>query len=145
MDPEVSIRPFRLTTAAALLLAVTGCSRHPAAVGTAPASTTPPVAATSQALAARLNTGGYTCTGYTPNPDLQLGREGGYCTHGGKRIAVTTYATAAQQDTAKKIIDGSGLASGWSVVGDRWLVSGIPDRPGADTAARILGGAVDNP
>lgn len=131
---------------AALTAFAAACGGHPATVpaGAAPGPSAA-AAPTSSSLAAALNAGGFACTAYAPNPDLQLGREGGTCSHAVKKIALTTYATPDQQATAKKIIDASGLASGWSVSGDRWFVSGIGDRAGADLAARILGGAVDNP
>jgi len=129
----------RFAVAVTVLLAagsLTGCGGGGTKVDTSSAS----------AIAAAMDKGGFTCTGWKANPAAVGPKESGSCDHGGTAITVSTFESADQMkrvvDSISKAFGQDPAASGTgAVIGDAWMVTPGDASQGA-AIQKIIGGTV---
>ena len=92
----------------------------------------------AKAIAAAIDKGGYTCTGFAAS-EVMGARENGTCDHSGTSVTVSTYTDADTMAQINKAF--APMMSGVYVAGDKWQVN-LPDKEQATAVQKIIGGDV---
>lgn len=131
-DQHMNTNGIRIAAAIMAISALAGCggSRSASAINYASASS----------IAAGLNTGGFTCTAWTPEPAAIGPTQAGNCQHNGTQVEVATFATADQMTKVLAAFASMGVGTGY-VSGDTWMVTPAATSE-APAVQKILGGTV---
>jgi hypothetical protein len=119
------------TVIAVTVLALADCGGAPTVKGVDYTS--------AESIVTALNTGGFECTGWTPNDGVIGAREDGWCTHGDGTVSVSTFDSAVQMQAMNDAVEA--FTSGIPVQGEKWQVSSR-DEVQAVAVRKILGGDV---